>query len=485
MAILDIDDTGKVHNSKKEDIPRRVFRTNEELKTSTIFSKDRKLDTIIRYIKGMKWSVDYFLQLRNLNDQLALPDLKLPPTIQKYHRISKLQITLQSSIDQGNLNTITGEATIDGGFLPNVHDVFLATLTGGRLALFNITEVKLETYNLKQIYKVSFKLFTFVDSDNDKLYNNMLFKVVKEYTYDKEHLLDYSAPVILRKDYNKKLNYKQKFDEVLDYYLTYFVNKDTKVIAPPTSMSVYTDNYLTEFFFKLVNQSDNNKLANVVKLSNDQIDTKVYTIWDAILSRNPDMLKKCTKRIGFKYMPYSFDSMITRQYNYMGISFVAMPLDNDEKPKEPTYETLKTYNEYVSYSNDDLSGLGDIHNSGSSGANIINYSGRDISNSNNGSTDSGDNSSTADQVKKKLRSPVEYPDDHYVLSKYFYMQNTKYCGVLENALLRYLRCEVQNTDELDNILEFYPVWSTKEQYYMLPIVLVLIKDAINNTFKGI
>ena len=51
MAILDIDDKGKVSNSKKEDIPRRVFRTNEELKTSTLFSKDHQLDNIIRYIK--------------------------------------------------------------------------------------------------------------------------------------------------------------------------------------------------------------------------------------------------------------------------------------------------------------------------------------------------------------------------------------------------------------------------------------------------
>lgn len=489
MAILDIDDKGKVSNSKKEDIPRRVFRTNEELKTSTLFSKDHSLDSIIRYIKGMKWSVDYFLQLRNLNDQLNLPDIKLPATIQKYHRISKLQLTLQSGIDQGNINDVTGEATVDGGFLPNVHDVFLATLTGGRLGLFAITEVNLQTYNLKQIYKLSFKLLTFVDADNDKLYNNLLFKTVKEYTYDKDHLLDFSAPVILRKDYNKKLDYKAKYEELLDYYLTYFVNKDTKVIAPPTKVSIYTDNYLTEFFFKIVDQCDNLKLNDIIKLSNDQVETKIFTIWDAILRRDPGMLKKCVKRIGFKYMPYSFDSLITRQYNYFGVKFVATPLDNEETAKEPNYETLRTYYEYSNNTTDDISGLGDIHGSGNRGVNIISNMG-DVSGDSchpSDSTGNVDNSldKNQEQGKKQLRLPIEYPDDFYVLSKHFYKQDTKLCGVMENALLRYLRAEIQNTEELDNMLEFYPVWSTKEQYYLLPILIVLIKDAINNTFKSI
>ena len=200
------------------------------------------------------------------------------------------------------------------------------------------------------------------------------------------------------------------------------------------------------------------------------------------------MLKKCVKRIGFKYLPYSFDNMITRQYNYLKISFVARPLDDTEYTKEPPYATLRTYNEYSNYTDDDISGLSDIHGTNNSGVNtILNVGNVDSTSCNGNDNNRVDNIGIKQDIPKKegLRNPIEYPDDLYVLSKHFYKQNTKFCGVMENALLRYLRAEVQDTNELDNMIKFYPVWSTRDQYFLLPILLVLIKDAINNTFKGI
>ena len=39
------------------------FRTKEDAKMSMLLHKDVPLDTIIKYPRGMKWEVDYFLQI--------------------------------------------------------------------------------------------------------------------------------------------------------------------------------------------------------------------------------------------------------------------------------------------------------------------------------------------------------------------------------------------------------------------------------------
>ena len=68
MPILDLNPTDlkdntvkKVDNISKQ--PKnteteRVFRSQEELKTSLLFSGDRDLYSITQQVKGMKWTVD-------------------------------------------------------------------------------------------------------------------------------------------------------------------------------------------------------------------------------------------------------------------------------------------------------------------------------------------------------------------------------------------------------------------------------------------
>ena len=124
MAILDINDEHIIDETVvPKDIPERPFVTQEQLQTSTIFNKDQSLDTIIQYIRGSKWGVSYFLQIKGINETIQLPDINVPVTVQKYHRINNLDLILQTAISQDNIENITGEAIVNAGFLPNVNDV--------------------------------------------------------------------------------------------------------------------------------------------------------------------------------------------------------------------------------------------------------------------------------------------------------------------------------------------------------------------------
>lgn len=428
MPILDINND--YDSDKSQIVKDKPLRTQEELKTSILYNKEHDLKTIIRYPKGSKWEVNYFLQIRDINDTLSPPDINLPPTVQKYNRINKLILYIQTPIEQDTIEDISGEGLINAGFLPNVNDVFIATLTGGREAIFIITEVTNRTYNLHYAYKISFKIFCFAE-DNPNIYNDIVIKVMKNYTYDKDHLLDYSAPIILSSDYKAKLDLRNSLEDVIDYYFRYFVNYEKNVIALKTSASIYVDTLLTDFIFKVINQSDNLIMNKLNYVAIDFRDKIPYTIWDVIINRNTKLLKLCTKNLGFKYSPSGCGDIIQRNMHYIGINFIV----------------------------DKLSSVGselDIP--------IV-----DIS-----------TEKTSD-----FRPPINKDRQSYVVSEDVYELSNNCVGLLDKVLIDYLECKLLKSEELEVLINQYTMWDTREQFYLIPILIVLIKDAINNTFQSL
>lgn len=426
MPILDLNND---YETKEEFVEKKPFRSPEELGTSTLFHKEKPLDTIIRYPKGSKWEVSYFLQIRDINDTLVQPDVNLPATTQKYNRIDKLILYIQSAINQDNIENISGEALINAGFLPNKDDVFLATLTGGREAIFIITEVQNRTYNLHYAYLVNFKIFCFAE-DNPRIYNDILNKVMKSYVYDKDYLLDYSAPVILASDYKSKLDLKIVLEDTIDYYFKMFVNRDKNVIALRTTTSVYVDTFIVDFIFKIINQSDYNVLSKLNNIAIDFREKVPYTIWDAILSRNPGILKLCVKDIGFKYHPAGYQDLLLRNMYYLDIHFIANRLDGTAEGNIPL---------------------------------------EDIS-----------NPRPADYYP-----PTNFNSKSYAVSEDVYNMVRDSNYILDKLLVDYLEGKMINIDELFILINQYTYWETREQFYLIPILIVLIKDAINNTFKSL
>lgn len=432
MAIAMIDDEESNEVGTTDVPPTRTFVSAEDMKTSTLFSSDVELDNIIQDVKGLKWTVDYFLQLRNVNDTVSPPDVNIPQTVQKYHRIRKLNITLQTPIEQGNVDDITGSAIINSGFLPNQSDVFLATLTGGREALFIITNIDIKHYNIHQIYSVDFKLFKFVEGDSTPSYNDILLKVTKEYVYDNEHLLDYSAPIILATDYTAKLNLKKKLPELYDHYLRYFVEPQFSVISPPTEVSVYVDPYLTSFFFKIMSVVDHEKMMKLTRIDIDN--GSVYTLWDMLIRRDIAMLPKINRNIGFKYTPSTAAYATLRAACYLGINFIATPHDNSNDIIVPTYKDIAC-----------------------------------------SKTDK-----FVEPITGKLAS-----DKSYIFSEAFYNDTLTTKSPMEDLVIAYLKEEILNIDSLNVLLRDYQAWKTEEQFYLIPILIVLVKDAISKAYKSI
>lgn len=429
MAILDIDnldiDTVDTSNVKTD----YLFKSNAELKTSTLFNKDHDLDTIVNYVAGEKWTVDFFTQIKGVNEEPILPDINVPVSRLKYNRINKLIINIQTPIEQNNPNDITGEAIINAGFPPNYGDVFIATLTGGKEAIFIINELTKKTYNNHEAYSAVFKLHIFLDKDG-VFYRDLVFKTSKVYYYDKNHILDYSAPIILAEDYKNKIDLKRYPDILATHYFKHMINKEKGVIAPPTVTSIYVDTLLNNFIYKIINRDEVLAMNKITEVSVDLSDKISYTVWDAILGRDLNMLGMAERAVGFKFTPTANIDVNARQISYLGISFIATALEG-HTPIVPEYKDIKI--------------------------------------------------ATSDIIEV----PKSDNEDNYIFSTAFYDQDIVNCGLLEKLLLQYLRGEKVDSDKLHILLNQYMYWDTIDQYYLIPILILLVKDSVQFTFSSL
>ena len=80
-------------------------------------------------------------------------------------------------------------------------------------------------------------------------------------------------------------------------------------------------------------------------------------------------------------------------------------------------------------------------------------------------------------------TPIKIPDDAYVISNNMYDLIDQDMGILERNLKKYLLGDLCDSNDIDIMVEQYHMWSTRDQYYCIPILLVLIKDSILNTYK--
>ena len=538
--------------------PEREYVTQEQMKTSTLYNKERSLDKIIKYIRGMKWTVNYFLQLVDVNDTTNLPDISLPRHLQKYSRINNLDIILQTAIDHGNVDDISGEAIINAGFTPNLNDVFIVTLTGGREAVFFIDNVETRTYNLHEIYYVSFKLFKFLDDDAN-LYNMLLDKVVKDYSYDKDHIMDFSAPIISTKDYEFKKDLSEKLYELKDYYFDKFINKDRKLISLPTKgNAIYTDALLTEFIYATMDIDVHPDFKDIRRVDVGRPEGVDITLWDVILRRDINLLSRAEKYLGFKHAVFDRTHPVYKRVNYLGPSFIIDKISSDSEPPllnitdiskfEDTYGVPRVYgNDSSLIVTEEVEET--IEEEIEVEEEITKYEKVEVIDPNKGipKKEVIDHNKPEEpkedkdiyknlpvirlnsipvvkqpekkyemvpvkeivKVKKKVPKkikkkrtktidnayqdidgklyvfPIKNPDNCYVMSNSFYLKDLSGCGALEELVIRYLKGESLNTETVESLANQYYNWSTTEQYYLIPILILLIKDTMNNLYMSL
>lgn len=318
-------------NNRKDDYLANVerFRTKDELQTSVRFHDEIPLDNIKQYIKGMPWEVDYYNQIGDINDIDLVPDSKLSVGSQKYNRIQKLRIFIDRALDQAAVKDLKVSGIINANFRPRKYDVFIATLMGGRIALFKVADVRMEHYNLHPVYAVDFEIVSFLE-DNDNLYNTLVGKTIGNYVYNKDYNRNNADVILTKQEFTLIEDVKDAIEDITDYYFRTFIDPDTKLLKLPSTSAInYVDQELGKFCRRVFSVMDYPMLTEMQTVDYDMDKTVRYTIWDVILERNMKLLRRAEPFLGFIPSPIPKSNFNSIHAYFMNIDYIVDKIETN------------------------------------------------------------------------------------------------------------------------------------------------------------
>jgi len=419
MAILQLNDQQQAPGA-------HTYKTPTELGTSTIFDKELPTALIRSQVDGIRWTVDYFNQILGVNSQPLAPDINIPNTTLKYNRVDKLDIYVNSGLPDGTVADITGTGVINVGMLPYIGDAFTATLAGGRIGVFVITNVTKEYYNTHDIYVVDYKLTYFADT-SPTIINDLIYKTVRTYVYDHTAIGTNTAPLLLAKDYLIKLNLDKELPKIVNHWFNIFYDRNNKIFRLPTTISIYSDQLVNKAWFKLLSIHDVPELANVQRPPDN---IKSNTIWDAIFNRDLSLFTIANPNL--HYTSFRTGTLTTTALSsYLNAEYVITDLSS----RATVLPTVKT---------NPLSG-----------------------------------STLVEQPTTGTFSTYIFPDT-------FYNQTTGVAlSKIENSTMLYIKGNPPIRTEIESLLKEYMYWNYLDQYNMLPILYLLTKSLVDNTYSSL
>ena len=418
--------------------------TKPEFKGTVVDTTYTPQSSLMVYVEGSRWIVEYFSQVVDKDNAIQGQSLSRNSALQSYQLIRKMKLKvstpLSSSQDlEQKTMSVTGNAVLPPFVIPNEGDMFLADVGDGREGVFQVTSSERRSLFKDTVYLIEYLL---VDYATDQRRGDLLSKTVKTVVYNDDFLLHGQNPLVSETTYNDLSVLSERYHEVLDHYLRMFSSNEFKTIIVPNQEYPVYDPFLMKAIQSIFTTNDHYLVLENRVLNCDQDEAfKTPTIWEALIKRDPKLLKYVTKEAGLvSTRLFSREALFEGIY-YSGIKFVVYPY----KPELPSDSQYKK----------PVKALSDTPL-----ASTMTLEDTSLSN-------------------PPLIKPVAL-DRFYVLSEAFYNGNDLNLSLLEIQVRNYL-----NQKEIDNrillqMCDEYLGWGGLEKFYYLPILLILIKASVRN-----
>lgn len=447
--------------SHKPTKPAQVERQQvqpTEYKSAIVDNTRLPTVSLISYVEGAPWTVDYFSQIIGKDSELRDLDLEQSSTTQTYAKVVGMELRVTSDLASSHnaeegTTTVSGTAVIYPFLVPNIGDHFVGHISNNSRAIFRIRSVERSTFRRDAVYTVEYEMRCFVDSE-PLVYNNLEDKVTTEYYYHRDRLADGLNPNVISSEHELLISLNSWQEKLTQYYFRNFFNREFKtLILPGQEISIY-DPHIVNFVLRTSDTFDAPEIREVRHISlDDDRYVNQPTIWTSLLDRSLHTLQQANKEFCLVASRHFAKDPMLKTIKYLGIEYVVYPINPDssiigdefDKSKyESGLDVIKTVKPKLN-----LSTIleGDLLDT--SGNNAIPYI-----------------------------TPISIKDS-YVFSNGFY-SNTSTASVLEALVLEYLRTNAISRSSLNKVIE--AIWTTNrlEQFYYIPIVLMLIKASIRS-----
>lgn len=418
-------------------------------------TKYTPLSSLLTYIEGASWTVTYYSQVLGKDNDIRSQDIELSGVYQQYTEINAMELKVTSTLSTTQDTTtnrmmVSGSANVYPFIIPNVGDMFAADVGDGREGVFRITNSEKKSVLKESIYFIEYNLIYY--SDSDKLRRDDLrAKSINSYFYIKDFLLHGQDPLLVKDDYGAYQELESLYSEIIQNYFKWFFNNEYKTIVIPGQSKVIYDHYLVEALLAILNTRDAPQLLHVRKLNvDDDKYLKQPQLWEALVNRDLSLLDLSNKTMGLVNAKCFNSNPMLNGVFYSGVNYVVYPMRPEKLlnvglqfPVKPL--ALESLEKVTSRSVrlDKLVGDKEL----------------DL------------RSNFVVNIKPVLM------DKSYVLSDSFYITGQD-MSALEIMTMDYLNKKALNPVLLLKVVKNYRNFGVIEQFYYLPIIMILISAII-------
>lgn len=430
----------------------------EAYKTAVLEENNKPFQSMIAYVEGAPWNVDYYSQVLGKNSELKMIDTSAHAVHQSYSKISNLEIRVTSPLSDSYDNETstmktTGTGHIYGGVVPNVEDHFITQTSDREPTIFRVTSVDALSMSRDTVYEVSYMVVGRVE-DNKDIFNSLTNKVAKNFEFIKNRINEGNSPLVVKEDYKRLLDLGQAYRDLLNYYMTTFWSKGNRMMLVPGQDKRIYDYNIIEFLFKLVDPTDHNALLDVQRVPNaPSIFADQINIFDVLIERSSERLDQCNRKYGFVRSDAGGQNSYICGPSFYDLDYIVYPKEHDETTSIPgiTSLTLSDYrfkptvrkgtpfvepeNTRIAISNGNVPLIYNVHNEGC-----------------------------------------------YVFSPAFYDGGYN-VSALEILVRDYLTNKTLDLNILNRLLTEYKVMVRLDQFYYIPILILLVKEASRGIYS--
>mgnify|MGYP001766042107 CR=1 FL=1 len=416
------------------------------------------VESLLAYVEGMPWTVNYYSQLLGEHNNIQELDPGQNAAFQQYQKINSFELrvlsALDTSYDESNgITSVSGSAIVTC-LTPNVNDYFVSDAGSSEEGLFRIKSVSRKTFNRESVYQVDYDLVGYTRTDKER-YDDICAKVVREFYFSKDRLVEGLSPLLKTSDYEDSLAIERSYHMLIQAYFSKFMNRARMLLLVPGQDKVIYDSRLVNFLEKIIDSSDAKELRDLRQVSLDHERwINQDSIWSLLINRDYTLLPFIHQKSTLvDRKRFSTSSWMAGAVFWMVDSFIYPVIDNDPVAIEYINGSASVV------SNGDLVQAASMESAPNSQANLTQIAGAPVP-----------------LIKSVLI------DDFYILSSEFYSGGTN-LSVLEILIKDYLKCQAIDRTLLKILIDHYKTWPPLEQFYYGPFLILLCKECIRGYYR--
>lgn len=385
---------------------------------------------------------------------LAGQNLDRDAVYQQYIAILNLELKVTSPLTQNQDTTtkqmnVTGQANVyPCGLIPNEGDIFIADIGDGRSGVFHITNSEQRAIYKDTTWLIDYVLIDYASMSRTE---DLKEKTVETKVYVADFHLYGQNPLISQNEYQQVQQLEQYYDELVpDYFRRFVSNEYRTLVMPGQTMAVY-DPFLTDAVLKAFGSHQNQYVLHVRELNvSDDDNFKAPTLWDAILHRRLNRMRGVATKIGLVTTASFTRNPQMNSIRYSGMRYVVYPVNpirSEDDIRLMRHRALSDWQ--IKGTRNQLTNLLDLVPL-----------------------------AELDGLPATDTIPINPIQDFYVFSEAFYNRWTVGQSALEIQTHRYLRNQALDINALIKLAETCSGWTPLDQFYQMPILLMLIRSTI-------